>query len=126
MIEKTKKRLEAVEQSLNPRQGASDFPDPLEELTAGERAIIRPYMEARIMGHAHEYGKTEGLQPAMYKYLKACVQRDLAMRAAGVPMRSIAEALRDRSPRNTALELAELAARFDAIEGRTKETEGGL
>jgi hypothetical protein len=48
MIEK--RRLEAAEQSLNPRQEASEFPDPLEALTAGERAILRPYMEARIMG----------------------------------------------------------------------------
>jgi hypothetical protein len=116
MIEKTKRRLEAVEESVNPRQEASDLLDPLEALTSEERAIIRPYLEARIMGQGHNYKSTEGLQSAMHKYLKACAQWDQAMLAAGVPMLSLAESLRYRQPRDT--KLAELASRFDAIEKR--------
>lgn len=117
MIEKTKRRLGVAEESVNPQQEASDFPDPLEALTAEERAIVRPYMEAQIMGWDRNYPETEGLQPAMYKYLKAWAD---TMLAARVPMLSRAEILRYRKPAET--ELAALAARFDAIE-KTQATE---
>ncbi|HEY6341715.1 MAG TPA: hypothetical protein VIY49_09500 [Bryobacteraceae bacterium] len=119
-LDRRLRRLEQVKAAV----AEGNFPDPLEVLTVEERAALRPYLEARIRGDASDYEWPAKTHRMMGRYLAAGIQRDRAMREAGIPMPSLAEILRagrgDHDPEKMhalcEARLTQLAERFDAIE----------
>ncbi len=93
MTDRTRRRLERLERALGATQRGFDTPHPLETVSGEDREALRPYLEARKHGAAGARAWPAGVHRAMHRYLRACAERERAMREAGVPL-SIAETLR--------------------------------
>ena len=96
MTDRTRRRLERIERALGATKRGSDTPHPWGTLSGEDRELLRPYLESRRQGEAGVRAWPAEVHTAMHRYLRVCAERELAMRQAGVPMRSIAETLRRR------------------------------
>jgi hypothetical protein len=77
MIERTLRRLQAVEETMGRNQRS--FQDPLTALSPDERTLI----QAGIRGDGHGRERSEIHHAIMRRYLGACVERDRAMEEVG-------------------------------------------
>jgi hypothetical protein len=94
MNDRTRRRLEQIEGAVGASRQASEIPEPFDTLSTEDRAILKPYFEARKKHEAATREWPAEVHRAMHRYLKACVEHSRLMREAGVPMMGIAETMR--------------------------------
>ena len=81
-----------MERSAQTGQDLANLPDVMDTLCDGDRLLVQQYRTARDTGGEDR----PEFHRAQHRFLRACVERESLLRAAGVPMRSIADVLRGR------------------------------
>jgi hypothetical protein len=91
------RRLKTAEENVSVNRGAADIPRALDLISAEDRELLKPYLDARKQGTGATTDWPKEVHRAMHRYLRACVEHDKLLAQTGLPVASlVAETLRRR------------------------------